>query len=50
MESQILIALCFDIRIMTSVDYLNEGLTMLKMGPQADLLSRYVLELCLVDY
>jgi len=50
MESQILLALCFEIRIMTSIDYLNEGLTQLKMGHQVDLFSRYMLELCLIDY
>jgi len=43
MESQILLSLCFEIRIMTSIDYLNEGLTQLKMGHQVDLLSRYML-------
>lgn len=50
MESQILLALCFKIRIMTSVDYLDEGLNLLKMGTQVDTLSRYLLELCLIDY
>ena len=50
MESQILLTLTFQFRVMTSVDYLDEGLNLLKMGTQVDNLSKYMLELCLIDY
>ena len=50
MESEIILMLSFNLRVMTRVDYLKEFLLRIKANEKESLVCSYILELTLVEY
>ena len=50
MESEIILMLSFDLRVMTRVDYLKEFLHRMQANEKECLVCSYILELTLIEY